>query len=83
VTNAVKPDAEKRVEFSTSGVDYWAASVAVRKSSTKWIRRDRDYLIRMNFLDPIFIYNKDALLKNKAKKKKKTKPYTLNLKINK
>ncbi len=39
------------MEFSTGGADYWPASmVAVRKASTKWIRRDRDYLIRNNFL---------------------------------
>jgi hypothetical protein len=40
-----------RVEFSTGGSGYWPASlVAVRNASTKWVRRDRDYLIRNNFL---------------------------------
>ncbi len=49
VANVAKPEAEKRVEFATGGNGYWAA-VAVRRSSTRWIRRDRAYMIRMNFL---------------------------------
>jgi hypothetical protein len=50
VTNAVKSDAENWVEFSTGVANYWVVLVAVRTSSTKWIRMDRDYLIRNHFL---------------------------------
>jgi hypothetical protein len=50
VANAVKPESEKRVEFSTGGADYWTASVAVRGTDSKWIRKEREYLIRMKFL---------------------------------
>ncbi len=49
VAKEAKPEPGKQVEFSTGGDSYWAA-MAVRRSSTRWIRRDRAYMIRMNFL---------------------------------
>jgi hypothetical protein len=38
------------VEFSTGGADYWTASVAVRGTNSKWIRKEREYVIKMKFL---------------------------------
>ena len=37
------------MEFSPGGASYWPALMAVRKASTRWIRRDWEYMIRNNF----------------------------------